>query len=216
MSTTVPPSNSPSSISTPTGGRSPRAGWWGMAFVVLLLLSAGMASVPGGSDSVAPVRSFYTDNGPVVLVAQLVGLAAAVAFVVHASALARVVPSAASTSLRLAGFLVAAAAVLTAVPVLLLTAMAGGASEGVVRGLARESDLTDVPLFATMAFFAIVAVRASGRSWLGGLAGIVAVLTAARAVLLAFGSAWLGLVAPLAFIALILVVSLRQLIRSMR
>jgi hypothetical protein len=183
-----------------------------LAFIVLLLLSAGMASVPEGSDPVATVRSFYTDHGQVVLVAQLVGLAAAAAFAFHASALARVVPPVVSRSLRLAGFLVAAAAALTAVPVLVLTAVAGGASDRVVLGLADASDLTDVVLFATMAFFAAVTARAAGRSWLGGLAGIVAVLTAARAVLLAVGSGRLGLVAPLAFVALVLVVSVRQLI----
>src|SRR4051795_898146 len=44
-----------------------RAGGWGLAFVVLLLLGAGMANVPGRKDSVAQVRHFYEEHTGVVL-----------------------------------------------------------------------------------------------------------------------------------------------------
>jgi hypothetical protein len=201
-----------SSHSTQSAGRrSRRSGWSGLIFVVLLLLSAGMASVPGGSDSVATVRAFYVDHAPVVVVAQLIGLAAAAVFAVHTRALAGVLSPRVSTRLRRAGFLVAASAGLTALPVLVLTAVVASAPDRATGGLAWASDLTDVVLFASVSLFAAVAARASGPSWVGALAATVALLTLARSVLLASGSTALGLVAPLAFIALVAVLSIRQL-----
>ena len=54
---------------------------WGLAFVLLLLVSAGMVTVPGESNGVAFVRAFYEDNRSVIVVSQVIGLAAAIAFV---------------------------------------------------------------------------------------------------------------------------------------
>jgi hypothetical protein len=190
--------------------RSRRSGWSGL-FFVLLLLGSGMASVPGGSDSVATARGFYSDHWPVVIIAQLFGLAAAVVFAIHARALASLVSPRLSKRLRIAGLLVAASAAITALPVLALTVTATRSSDRVVAGLARASDLTDIVLFASVSLFAAVAARASGPSWVGGLAVTVALLTLARSVLLASGSTALGLVAPLAFISLVAVLSVRQL-----
>jgi hypothetical protein len=175
-----------------------------------------MASVPGGSDSVATVRAFYVGNAQVVVVAQLIGLAAAAVFAVHARALAGVLSPSVSTRLRRAGFLVAASAGLTALPVLALTAVVASAPDRAIAGLARASDLTDIVLFASVSLFAAVAARASGPSWVGVLAGTVALLALARSVLLASGSAALVLVAPVAFIALVAVLSIRQLTPTKR
>src|SRR4051794_35793225 len=57
-----------------------RSGSAGLAFVVLLLLSAGMASVPGGQDAASVVEEFYTGATAVIVLAQLVGLLAAASF----------------------------------------------------------------------------------------------------------------------------------------
>lgn len=172
--------------------------------------------MPGGSDSVATVRAFYLDHWAVVVVAQLIELAAAAMFAVHARALAGVLSYRRSRGLRRAGLLVAAGAGLTAVPVLALTAMARSASDRLVTGLAQASDMTDVVLFASVSLFAAVAVRSSATPWVGVLAATVALLAAARSVLLASGSSALGLTAPLAFIALVVVLSIRQLTPTRR
>lgn len=214
---TMTPSATPSSPGTRAGRRQSRhSGWTGLGFIVLLLLSAGMASVPTGSDSVATVRAFYVDHTPVVVVAQLIGLAAAAMFAVHIHALAGVLSPSVSTRLRRAGFLVAAGAGLTALPVLALTAIVASAPDRVIAGFARASDLTDVVLFASISLFAAVAARASGPSWVGVLAGTVALVALARSVLLASGSTALVLVAPLAFISLVAVLSIRQLTPTSR
>jgi multisubunit Na+/H+ antiporter MnhC subunit len=52
----------------------------GVAFVLLLLVSAGMVTVPGEQDGAAFVRSFYEVNSAIIVTAQVIGLAAAVAF----------------------------------------------------------------------------------------------------------------------------------------
>jgi hypothetical protein len=40
----------------------PATAYWGLAFVVLLLVSAGMVTLPGERNGVAFVRDFYEDN----------------------------------------------------------------------------------------------------------------------------------------------------------
>src|SRR3954451_24212419 len=65
-----------------------RAGGWGLAFVVLLLLGAGMANVPGRKDSVAQVRHFYEEHTGVVLLSQVVELIAALPLVLFILGLA--------------------------------------------------------------------------------------------------------------------------------
>ena len=65
----APVVSSAAQVAGPTRDRV--AGWWGLTFVVLLLLSAGMASVPGGSDPASAVRDFYTAHTGVIVVAQV-------------------------------------------------------------------------------------------------------------------------------------------------
>ena len=58
----------------PTGRR--RTG----ALVRLLLVSAGMGTLPGEEKGVAFLRNFYQDNRTVIVIAQAIGLAAALGF----------------------------------------------------------------------------------------------------------------------------------------
>jgi len=183
------------------------AGAWGWAFVVLLLLSAGMASVPGGDDPTAVVRDFYTRHGGVVVVAQVVGLLAAAAFVPFALTARRTTERRRPGGLELAGLGVAAAAALAAVPVLWLTAVAGTGTDALLHGLAVASDLVDVLLFATVGVWATAVLRAAEPLWVRMLAGAVGLLAFGRAVLLLLGSDLLELVAPLAFVVLVAVLS---------
>lgn len=185
--------------------RGRRAAYWGLGFVVLLLVSAGMVTVPGDRDSVAFVRDFYAENGGVVLVAQVIGLLAAAAFLAFALRLQRASGIAGDRPwVLVSGIAVAAAAALTAVPPLLLTREAESGSADTVANLARASDLTDVLLFAAIGAFG-AAVAASVRVvWVRAVAAIAGLASLARAALLLVGSALLEVVAPLAFIVLVL------------
>src|SRR3954469_14762898 len=62
---------------------------WGWSCAILLLVSAGMVSVPNGSDSMSTIRVFYESNAGLILVAQVVGLCAALTFIPFAIALQR-------------------------------------------------------------------------------------------------------------------------------
>jgi hypothetical protein len=181
--------------------------WWGIGFLVALLLSAGMASVPTGDDPVRVVRSFYVDHAGVVIVAQLIGLVAAAAFLMFSRQLASTAPDADRPGLWWTGAAVAAAAFLTALPPLWLSFIASGASAPTLHGLARASDATDVLLFTTIAAFAAMVARASS-SWLRPVAALVGLISLARAVLLATGQSALEAVAPVAFLALVALVIL--------
>ena len=63
--------------------------YWGLAFVLLLLVSAGMVTVPGEQDGVAFTRDFYRDNRSVIVVSQAIGLVAAGTFAGFARGLQR-------------------------------------------------------------------------------------------------------------------------------
>jgi hypothetical protein len=184
-----------------------RTGWWGLGFVLLLLVSAGMASVPGGQDATSVVRAFYVDNSSVIVVAQIVGLAAALWFVPFALLLRGSSSKAERGAPEWAGLAVAAAAVVTAVPVLWLSVVADTASDDLVHGLAVASDLADVLLFAAIGVFGAALSRASASTWFTVLAALVALLALGRAVLIILGSSALELTAPMAFVVLVLVLS---------
>jgi hypothetical protein len=147
----------------------------------------------------------------VVLVAQLIGLVAAAAFGVHAAALAHGLPPGRSTTVRIAGIVVAASAALTAVPVLVLVAIVDRDSDRFIAAVAKASDWTDVVLFAAMSIFAAAVTRASNRLGVRAVAVAVALVAAGRAVLLANGSSVLDIGAPVAFLVLVTVVSVRDL-----
>lgn len=185
------------------------AGVWGWTFILLLLVSAGMASVPGGSDADSTVRDFYTAHAGVVVAAQVISVVASAAFVLFTLTLRR--GAAATRSgpdrLELSGLAVAVASVLTVVPPLWLTAVADSASSSTVHRLAVASDLVDVVLFLAIGAFGSALARAGSAPWFTVLSAFVAVLAVARAVSLLFGSALLELVTPLAFVALMVVVS---------
>jgi hypothetical protein len=187
-----------------TAGRA--AGWWGLAFVVLLLVSAGMATTPGRATPEPVARAFYLEHRGVVAVAQVVGLLAAAAFLPLAVGLQRQSPE--RRGLAAAGFSIAGAAVLTALPVLTLLAVARTAEAGLLRGLLVASDLADVVLFAAIALFAVTVALAARARWVMALGLLVAALSAARGILLVAGSSRLEATAPLAFLVLVSLLSI--------
>ena len=177
-------------------------------FVVLLLVGAGMASVPGGDDSVAQVRRFYDDHAGVVLLSQVVELVATLPLVLFlrglaASSLVRVRRATAPVGVALV-----VASLLTLVPPLLLVMLHERGTAGQVRMLAELSDLTDVVLFATITGFAIVWGWAGlGPVWLRWLALVVGVAAGLRAVEITLGGHLLEVLAPVGFIVLVVAFS---------
>jgi hypothetical protein len=181
--------------------------YWGIAFVLLLLVSAGMVTVPGEQDGVALVRDFYRDNSAIIVSAQVIGLAAAAAFLVFARGLQRSEWVGASPWVLVSGTMVSGAAVLTAVPPLVLSVGGRSADDDVVSSMALASDLTDVALFAAIAVFGTAITVAAQGTWVRSVSAIVALLSGLRAALLWAGNQALEVVAPMAFIVLVLCLS---------
>src|SRR4051794_32547688 len=175
----------------------------GVTFLVLLLVSAGMASVPGGDDSVENVRDFYTAHTGIIAAAQVIGFVGAAVFILFARSL-RDWWSTSSQAPWVArsGYAVVFAAIGTLVPVLWLCAVADDGSPTLVHRLAQASDVVDVVLFAAIVAFAVTVALVAPIAWLRWLAWVVSALALVRGVLLAGGSQGLELVAPLAFIVL--------------
>lgn len=197
--------------------RTRRTGGWGLAFLVLLLIGAGMASVPGGDDSVPEVRRFYEQHTSVVLLSQIVELIASVTLALFVIGLSASTLVRARRDAMLTGGAVVLASVLTLIPPLLLVLLHDRGSAGQVHVLAVLSDLTDVVLFATIAGFAAACGWAGqGPAWLRWLALLVAVVAGARAVEILFGGGLLEVVAPLGFIVLVGAFSVLLLRRGRR
>ena len=190
-----------------------RSGWWGIAFVVVLLVYGAMVSVPTSQASAQHIQTFYAAHRSVIVIAQVIGILAIPLFVFFAVALARhrdgrgrsaggwIIP---------AGVLVVIANLGTVVPPLWL-ALVSHPSAGLARTLTRAADLTDAALFAAIAVFAVAVALNVQLSWLRGSCLVVAILTLLRAVASPLGVSTLDAVAPLAFLALVVVLSVRML-----
>jgi hypothetical protein len=89
----------------------------GIAFAVLLLVAAGMVSVPTADDPASKIVSFYAAHGSIVLVAQVVGVLALVPLVAFILALTRRAPNPASARrIMTAGILVVVTELASQVP----------------------------------------------------------------------------------------------------
>jgi hypothetical protein len=186
-------------------------------FVVLLLIGAGMASVPGGDDSVLQVRRFYEEHTNVILLSQGVEFIATLPLVLFLMGLATSSLVRARGDAMMTGCAMVLASVLTLVPPLLLALLHDGGSDAEVHALAVLSDLTDVLLFATIAGFAAACGWAGqGPAWLRWLALSVGVAAVARAVEILVGGGLLEVLAPLGFIVLIVAFSVLLLRRGRR
>jgi hypothetical protein len=96
--------------------RTRRAGGWGLAFVVLLLIGAGMANVPGGEDPVPQVRRFYEQHTYVILLSQIIEFIATLALVLFLLGLAASGLVRARRDAMLTGGAMVLASLLTLVP----------------------------------------------------------------------------------------------------
>ena len=185
----------------------------GIAFAVLLLLQAGMADIPTLDTPIGRIQRFYANHGGNIIVAQVISIFASILFLVFVWALAgqlnpRTAP--AITRLRISGVLVGMASIATAIPPALL-ALASAPSDATAHALTRAADLTDVVLFTAIALFSLELARDATIGWLKGGALAVAALSVVRAVLGVAQVTALDIIAPLAFLALVLAVSIEVL-----
>jgi hypothetical protein len=184
-----------------------RGGWWGIAFVLAIVVVAAAVSLPTAASSGEHIRAFYAANAQLITVQQILDILALVPFVGFVVALQRRLGG--GRWLLAVAALVVAAEVGTNVPPLILTL--SNPSAQTAHTLTVVEDLADATLFASIALFAI-AVALKTSSWLRALSLIVGVLTLTRAVASPLGVTILDTVAPIAFLALVLAVSIHMLI----
>jgi hypothetical protein len=188
-----------------------RGGWWGITFAVGLLVSAGMVSLPTAAQSGADIAAFYAAHRSLIIVQQLISILILVPWLWFAGALGRRahLRGASSPRILLAAWLLAAIELTTNGPPLILTAITEPAPTTAHAWTVVE-DVADAALFVTIALFAL-AVAQTERSWVRGVGLGVAVLTLIRAVASPLGVTALDAVAPLAFLAFVLLLSVRLL-----
>jgi hypothetical protein len=175
----------------------------------MLLVGAGMVSVPGGGETVAQVRRFYDQHAVVVLLSQIVELIATVPLVLFVLGLGASALDRSRRDAILAGGALVFASVLTLVPPVLLVLLHDQGSGRQVHALAVLSDVTDVVLFATIAGFALMCGSArKAPGWLRWLSLLVGFMAGVRAVEILFRGVLLEVVAPIGFIVLVCALSL--------
>ena len=183
-------------------------GWWGIGFVAVVVVSATMVSLPTAASSGERIRVFYAAHAQVIVAQQVLGILAPIPFVGFVAALRR--RSGRRQWLLAAAALVVATEVGTNLPPLILAL--SNPSAQAAHGLTVVEDLADDALFASVALFALVVALESG--WLLRTLGlVVAGLTLARAVASPLAPTLLDLGAPIAFLALVLAVSVGMLIK---
>jgi hypothetical protein len=185
-------------------GTSRAAGVWGILFVVLLLVSAAMVSLPTAAMSGARIVNFYKLRGTLIVVQQVIGLAALGAFVAFALSLPR------ARWLRPALWVFVAAELVTnLVPVIIVVTHPAA---GTAHTLTYSEDIADAALSIAIAVFAAAATQTEPL-WLRLGAYVVALANLARGIADPLGVTALDVVAPLAFVALVLALSIRHLVR---
>ena len=182
-----------------------RGGWWGVAFVVTLAVSAGMVSLPTSAQSGAQIAGFYRAHGSVILLQQLLGVLSVVFFLLFAVAL-----GASRRRWLLVGTVLVAITELATNVLPVVLALSNPTPDGAY-ALTVAEDLADAALFASVAVFS-VAATIDQVAWVQVTGLVVAALAVIRAAATPFAITALDLVAPLAFIALILILSVRLLI----
>ena len=201
--------------------RTANGGVLGIAFAVLLFFSAVMITAPGASHPASEISTYYADHRGFVLVAEALGLIAALAFLAFALrfALAATPGPDDPDKWRLvwsSGVLVFTAAVVASMPIIALALTAdGNAAPPYTHTLAQLANGTNAALFLTITLFLAAAATQATKApaWLRASAAIGALLAVARTVagLLTLNSV-LDSAAPLAFLAIILAASIWMLL----
>ncbi len=195
----------------PLGGR--KGAWWGVAFVILLFVSAAMVSLPTAAEPGNRIAAFYKAHQQVIVWQQIVGTLALLPFLAFAGALslwARIDGRRNRWLMPAAGLVALATVVTSLVP--LAMALMPNLSPDLAHQLTVVEDLADSVLFASLAGF-VLATSTGAPVWVRALAVLVALAGLARAVLSPFGLTVLDFAAPLAVLGFVVLLSGRLLFR---
>lgn len=193
-------------------------GWWGVGFVVLLLASQSAVALPETSRSSSAIAAYYEDHHVAITLAQVGRLVASYFFFRFSVALYRgsggrnADPGASARLVSVAGVGVVAASVVTTVPALVLALVLSlplSLPLRATRAVAAAGDLTDVLLFVAIAVFAMAVGTGPNPRAVRVFGLVVALLAAGRAALGLAHVSSLDAVAPVAFLAFVLVLSVR-------
>ena len=161
-----------------------------------------MVSLPTAAQTGDHIKAFYAAHAQLIVAQQLLGVVTLLPFVLFGLALG----AGHRRWLMLAVVLLVIAELFTnIIPVTLLLTNASADS---AHGFTVVEDLADAALFVTIAIFTLVAT--SGEpGWVRGLGWVVAGLSVFRAVLSPLGAAALDALAPLAFLIIVVILSVR-------
>ena len=188
---------------------------WAIVFVVLLLVGGGMASVPTSAVPLPRIQSFYTTHRTLLILGQALGIAATLFFLGFAVALGRRERRRGWQPAILfpAGTLVVLCSLATSVPPLWLAASYRPGA-GLASSLTRAADLTDTAQFVAVAIFAGALIARLQTRWLQIVSSLAGSLALGRAVISPLGVAALDVIAPLAFLAMVLMLGV-EVLRAM-
>jgi hypothetical protein len=184
---------------------------FGLAFIVVLFLSAAAVSLPEPNASGQQIVDFYSQHRAVVTAAQLFALCTAPLLVLFALRLRAVDRPSGTAALP-----VAVVGPLPAIVALILAFIADPRHIDAAHGLNIAAGITDDLLFLIIASFAatVWAGRTAYRPWLRGIAAVVSLLCLIRGVLgFAHVQGPFDVAAPIAFLILIAALSIRMLRR---
>jgi len=181
------------------------AGLWGIAFVVLLLVSAAAVSIPTSNESGERIADFYRRHGDVVIAQQVIGVLALGAFV----AFALLLPPHRWLRIAVAAFVVTELAT-NLVPFAMVVTQP---SASTAHTLTFVEDIADAALFVAIALF-VSALTLAEPLWLRVAAYVVAAACVLRAVAGPLGFNVFDAVAPLAFVLFMLLFCVRLLVKQ--
>ena len=182
-----------------------RGGWWGIVFVVTLFVSGAMVSLPTARQTGRAIAAFYAAHTGVILVQQVLGVVTLAFFLAFALAL-----GARRRRWLLAGTVLLAISELVTniVPVILVLTTPG--PDGAHAWTVIE-DFADEALFVSIAVFS-VAAAIDEVGWVRAVGLVVAAVSLLRVALTLFGVPALDALAPITFLILIVILSVRMLI----
>jgi hypothetical protein len=202
-------------LSSTLAGR--RGGWWGIGFVLGLLVVEAMVTLPTAAESGERIKSFYDINRQAIVIQQVLGILLLVPLLGFVAALdrrARVRDQAKARWFLLVGVLLAASELATNLTALAIAAMSD-ASPGAAHALTLVGDVADAALFVSIAVFAVVVALVESAWWIRCVALVVAALTFARGIASPLGFGALDGVAPLAFVLFVVMLSMRVLLAGL-
>lgn len=186
-----------------------KGAWWGVAFVILLFVSAAMVSLPTAADGGERIAAFYAAHRQLIVWQQVVAVLAVLPLLAFAASLSSWARSSgrANRWLMPAAGLVALASVVTSLVPLVMVLIAN-LSTDLAHQLTVVEDLADSVLFASLAAF-VLAASTGASIWVRAPAYLVAIAAIARAVMSPLGVTALDVVAPVAVLVFVVLLAAR-------